>query len=377
MIKDAAFKAVLWEWPTLYGKSKAGKIKAWKIWVGNEKKIGSASIFTEHGFADGKKQLAEVIITKGKNVGRSNETTPLKQARLEAESKWKKKQDKGYVLDPSGESNLLLPMLALKFTERKHDIVWPALAQPKLNGIRCLAHRITETKMKYTSREGKVFTTLAHLTPVLLKTLKVGEIFDGELFTRELTFQRITSVVKKLQPNTAKLQLWVYDIVEEDTPFSLRHVVYRSMIAKAKSKLLVAVQTQEVKDETELMQLHGHYTHDGYEGTMVRNMGGKYLKMYKSKDLQKYKDFLDDEYLIVGAKEGVGKFKGLVTWICVTKDGEEFDCVPNGTHADLRAWWKSRKKHIGKSMLTVKYQNLSDDRKVPVFPKGLAIRDYE
>ncbi|KKM95832.1 hypothetical protein LCGC14_1184290 [marine sediment metagenome] len=362
--------------PLLFAKSSTGKIKVWQIRAESDGK--AAKIITYHGYVDSEElQSTTVKVAKGKNIGKKNETAPFEQACSQAESKWNKKKDKKYVEDPSGDSDILLPMLALTFTKRKHDIEYPALTQPKLNGIRCLAKKVSEKKMVYTSRVGKVFTTLDHLSPDLLKLLKVGQVWDGELFTRQLTFQQITSAVKRLQENTALIQLWVYDIVDSETPFDERSRIYVMSLTGAKSDLLVPVPCIEVFNEREVIKLHDVFAYkEGFEGIIIRNKHGLYLETYRSKDLQKHKNFIDDEYEIIGHHDGEGKDEGAVTWICVTKDGEEFDCTPNGTYEQRRKWWKDRKKYIGK-MLTVRYQNLSDDRNVPVFPKGIVIRDYE
>ena len=360
--------------PLLFAKASTGKIKVWQIRA--ESDGNAAKIITHHGYVDSEElQNTAVKVSKGKNIGKKNETTPFEQACSQAESKWNKKKDKKYVEDPSGESDILLPMLAHTFSKRKHDIDFPALTQPKLNGIRCLAKKVSKTEMKYTSREGKTFTTLEHLTPPLLKAMDVDQVLDGELFTRELTFQQITSAVKRLQPNTAKLQLWVYDTVAP-VSFTLRYAMYKMTVALAKSDLLVVVKCTPAQDEAAVMKLHDVHYEDGFEGIMIRNKTGVYKETYRSKDLQKHKNFIDDEYEIIGYHDGEGKDEGAVTWICVTEEGEEFDCTPNGTYEQRYKWWRDRKKYIGK-MLTVRYQNLSDDRHVPVFPKGIVIRDYE
>jgi DNA ligase-1 len=382
--------------PLLFAKASTGKIKVWQIRVESVGK--AAKIITYHGYIDSEElRSAEVKVAKGKNIGKKNETTPFEQACSQAESKWNKKKDKKYVEDPSGDSDILLPMLAQTFTKRKHDIDWPALGQPKLNGVRCLARREGKV-IHYTSREAKPFTTLEHITPTLLKLMKDDEIFDGEVFTTHLTFQEIISAVKRQQENTLKLQLWVYDVISDD-PFWKRDRFLKGRndflkglpgsSAKDTVKFLLAT---ELLNEKKMMEWHKFWAHpvpmkhvDGrvlgetpatYEGTIVRNRQGFYKQDFRSKDLQKYKDFIDEEYEIIGYHDGEGKDEGAVTWICVTKAGEEFDCTPNGTYEQRRQWWRDRKKYIGK-MLTVRYQNLSDDRKVPIFPKGIIIRDYE
>jgi len=126
------------KWPILYGKASTGKIKTWKIWV-EKNSDGTATIHTDHGYEDGEIQRAMVKVATGKNIGRSNETTPYEQAVSEAAAKWEKKKDKKYVAkraDLKKVAEQPLPMLAHDFKKRGKAIEWPAYVQPKLNGIR-------------------------------------------------------------------------------------------------------------------------------------------------------------------------------------------------------------------------------------------------
>jgi len=360
-------------WKTLYGKSSTGKIKIWKIWV-ERGRDGIANIITEHGYEESEKlQRATVKITSGKNVGRSNETTPYEQAVLEATAKWEKKRDKKYTVDKKElfENRAPLPMLALDFKKRGKSMEWPAFTQPKLNGIRCLATKLSEDAMDYTSRGGKTFTTLDHLTPHLLEMMDVGEIFDGEIFTKELTFQQITSAIKRQQDNSLLLEFWIYDVVQ-DEPFADRS---DHLAALGLFDPLVLVPTISVKDVDQMKKMHNQMVEAGYEGTIIRNYHGVYKADHRSADLQKYKDFIDEEFEIVGGKQGVGKDEGAVTFLCETEEGKRFDCRPRGTYEQRQRWWKDLSNLMGKQ-LTVRYQVRSDDN-IPIFPVGIAIRDYE
>jgi len=363
------------EWPVLYGKSSTGKVKVWRIKV-QKKKDGSAEIVTQHGYQESEElQKAVVKVTVGKNIGRSNETSPYEQACSQASSKWEKKKDKKYAtsLRLLRESKLVLPMLAEDYKKRFKSIDYPALGQPKLNGVRCLAHKASESVVTYTSREGKSWATLEHLTPALLDRMVTGERLDGEIFTQALPFEDIVSAVKRQQENTLLLEFWVYDIVSNAT-FSDRTKHIRRSSLKTP---LITVPTIPIKNEEAMLKLHKEFVAKGFEGTIIRNKKGTYLQgPARSKNLQKYKDMKDDEYKIIGAHDGVGKFEGAVTWICETADGEEFDCCPKGSMEKRYKWWRDREKYFGK-MITVQYQNLTDDRQVPLFPVGLAIRDYE
>src|SRR4051812_168494 len=77
--------------PTLYKKTSTGAIQFWSI------SVQSTTIHTKFGQVDGKEQETTDIIKAGKNQGKSNASTPEKQAKLEARAKWTKQKKKGYV----------------------------------------------------------------------------------------------------------------------------------------------------------------------------------------------------------------------------------------------------------------------------------------
>jgi DNA ligase-1 len=109
------------------------------------------------------------------------------------------------------------------------------------------------------------------------------------------------------------------------------------------------------------------------EGLMIRNKQGLYQLGSRSVDLQKYKEFEDAEYPVIGFTEGQGLAKGHVIWICRTKEGKDFHVVHKGTHEERAAFFKKAKSYIGKE-LTVRYQELSEDG-IPRFPVGITFRE--
>jgi ATP-dependent DNA ligase len=364
--------------PTLYASSSTGKTKVWRIWA-EELSLPhgpAAVIVTEYGYEDSEEmQRAAVTIREGKNIGRSNATTPFEQACAEAEAKWQKKKDKKYTEGEVKRTQILLPMLAHDFKKRGHDIEWPAYVQPKLNGVRCLARRRGHD-VEYISRGGKRFETLGHLTKPLLSMMRDGEVFDGELFTKELTFQQIVSAVKRQKtenPDIAKVQYWVYDWVNPKEPFTMRALYLGDLVVPVPS--IVFVPTAMAFDEKCMLEAHKEHMEEGFEGTIIRNSKGMYRCDFRSSDLQKYKDFIDEEFTIIGATEGEGRAEGTVIWKCLTEEGKEFDAKPKGTEEQRRHWWEHRKEFFGK-MLTVRYQCRTDEN-LPLFPVGLTIRDYE
>ena len=79
--------------PTLYKRNSNGSTQQWTI------SVEGSTIVKEYGQVGGALQLATDLISEGKNIGRSNETTPEQQAQAEALSQWEIKQKKGYNVD--------------------------------------------------------------------------------------------------------------------------------------------------------------------------------------------------------------------------------------------------------------------------------------
>jgi len=362
------------KFPKLYEQSSTGKIKHWEISVAGC--LNEAVITVKYGAGDSKVRESSSTITEGKNLGRSNSTSPWEQACLEAEATWKQKQDKGYVKDIAKlQDEVLLPMLAHKFQERKHDIIYPAYVQPKLDGVRCIAKKIDDKTIKYYSRMGKEFTTLEHLTPDLLRVMNVGMIMDGEIYSHDYTFQEAISFIKKLRPQSKDLEYHIFDMINKDDFYSrIREVtkMYQQIDNNSKLKF---VETYLVDNEAQVMDKHSEYISDGYEGIMVRNKAGLYALKKRSADLQKYKEFQDEEFEIIGGVSSTGTEVDCIIFNVKNKKGPGFGVRPRGSFEQRKLWLKDVNKLIGKK-LTVRFQELSDTG-IPRFPVGISVRDYD
>lgn len=371
------------EFGPLYAKASNGKTKVWSCAVIEDNK-GLVTLNVIHGYADGKK-TTDTRDVEPKNVGKLNETTRWDQGLSEAQSKENKKRDEGYLdtVDEVATTEIELPMLAQKYTERKHKLVYPCYVQPKLNGVRCITK--DAKKPKYISRKGKFYTTLEHMTPEVKELVKFVGKGDGEAFTPEMNFQEICRAIKKQRDASLELEYWVYDIADPELTFEERHQKIKKFFdehSKTKNSLgfrtygkLVEVPTVLVESEKTFMDYHKVYTKEGFEGTILRNKEGKYVLKHRSNDLLKYKDFLDDEFEIVGGKEATGNDSGTVVFRCKTKSGKEFEVRPKGSRELRKEWFNDLDNLIGKE-LTVRYQCLSEEG-IPIFPVGIGIRDYE
>ena len=363
---------------TLYGIAKSGSVYEWRIYVAhNEDDTGTIHI--SRGLIDGKKHTTQETIISGKNLGKVNATTPVSQAIFNAESKRNKKLDSGYDYTIEGSrdkfTNLLKPMLAQSYDKHKKKLLYPCYAQPKLDGIRCLARRRGDVVTLY-SRKGKVLDLVPHINEALLEVLNDGQCADGELYTHGWDFQKIISAIKKTNENTPGIQYHIYDLPDmqdRSTPFVKRYNSFARGRISAASDCLVSVDTPLIRSEESLMSYEDKCCNEGYEGIMARNIQSEYLFGYRSKDLLKVKRFLDSEYKIVDFTHGSSIELECCIFICETPEGERFNVRPVGTHEERKVMYKNGASYVGK-LLTVKYQELSNDN-VPRFPVGLHIRE--
>ena len=392
------------EFPQLKGNAVSGKVKIWSIRVIEYNSQGI--IETTHGYEDGKMQIAQKIISEGKNIGKRNETTPLQQAIQEAKSAWIKKKESGYSsIDDNdeneekqekqekqeqeneekqepelkgrgkGHNNLVPgPMLAHDYMKRGKSIVYPCFAQKKYDGVRCIAI----PGQGLFSRLKKKFPHMEHIIDEINK-LSPYTILDGELYSDKLTFQEIIGLVKRetLKKGDAEKQLQikfhVYDILNDST-YHTRYVSLQQMFKQHKFKHLMLVNSDVCESEVHMKDLHAQYVAEGFEGIMLRNRNGNYSN-HRSVDLQKYKEFFDMECEITDFKQGEGLEEGCVVWMCKTPEGKQFMCRPRGSREQRQEMFNDGATYIGK-MLTVRYQEKTDDGLLR-FPVGIAIRDYE
>jgi len=395
--------------PPLQKEAKTGKISLWSIEVKAVAEGGQIS--SRHGYEDGVQQVETKLITEGKNIGKKNETTALQQAIQDARTSWNKKIASGYAQiedeedeeAPSGgagkaakagakslegskaaaiEIDVPMPMLAHKLAEKEKHVKFPAFVQPKFDGTRSVGLCGVEGPCLF-SRQRKAYPHLEHIQAVL-KKLPKGLVLDGELYTTKHKFQKIVGLVKQKTIKKEDLdkhndiQLHVYDIVDAEKTFEERFAVLQKLFkdyAVVIGSVLQLCPTTLVSKKEDLKPKHDEYVAAGYEGLMLRSLKGLYAIGDRSVDLLKMKDFFDDEYEVVGFYEGEGREAGCVMWKCKTKEGKEFGCRPEGTHAERAELFKTGGSYVGKK-LTVRFQELTKDG-LPRFPVGVAFRDYE
>lgn len=369
----------------LFGFASTGKVKEWEI-EALETPEGYGVVRVTHGYIDGKKQSNDRIIKKGKNIGRSNETTPYEQACSECKSDWNKKRDENYefeIPDPDAIPRNILPSKANKYSPLKQNIKLPCYGQPKLDGVRALNIMFPRYESPvFQSKGGKVYDTLSHLgeaSDIITEVMKTY-MLDGEIYKHGWPLTKISRAVKEWKPYTPELEYWLYDIATFDKnlngPYSERRKILKQIGAETGLKIKI-VPTVVITKYSQIKEWHDKFVKRGFEGIMLRKMDVKYIFQFRTSNLLKYKEFDDSEFEIVGYKQGEGLEEGCIVYCCVTKEGKPFDARPKGTREDRQALYEVGDSLIGK-MLTIRHQGFTE-YDVPQFPVGLEDfrEDYE
>lgn len=364
--------------PILTTLSSAGNQKFWQAHIAcGDKKNGywyTATTYWQVRITNSREKATKIQWSEPyhifpKNVGRSNNTTAKEQALFEMESMVQHQRDKGYS-EPGTVSKVLpRPMLAQTFSNHGHKLKYPVYVQPKFNGQRMLFDG-----KKGWSRGGKI------ILPNVIKHLVFnthGHILDGELLMpgNKLLQISMRAIKKHRSGISDKLHYMVYDGVDADRPFLTRYSMVKSLLGSALPNVILSP-TEIAYNKADVMRKHKEFVRQGYEGTIIRDDSAGYECDRRAEQLQKHKDFKDKEFRIVGIKDGGGKFKGCAIFVCETKIGNRFNCVPEGSMPYRKELYRTRNQHnqyFGK-WLTVKYQELSEDG-IPLFPVGITIRE--
>ena len=364
----------------LYKKTTNNLIQVW--WM--ERMGGEYRTFS--GKEGGKIVMSEWTHVLQKNVGRSNVTSLEQQAEAEVISAYTLKRKKGYADTPNAaqESDRFQCMLADKYPDRRHklfdenglalDLLY---AQPKLDGIRCIANRDG-----LWSRTGHPLVAVPHIWEALTHLFEARPmlVLDGELYNHEYKhdFNIIVSAVKKLKPTSEDLRFsrqmveyWVYDCITEAVSdhFKTRFLEDFSCYSFADMSaegFIIPVETWEIPTEAEGDDLYLKCLADGFEGMMVRVDAAYEQK--RSQKLLKRKEKLDEEFEILSIEQGVGNCAGMakIAHVRLPNGGSaKADIV--GTREQLREVLANKNNIIGKQA-TIEFQNWTPDGSLR-FPK--------
>jgi len=335
-----------------------------------------ADLIQESGLLDGK-SVTHRSTSKGKNIGRANETTPESQAEFDAQSKLNKKlkgeyfpinedlsklklaEKIAYIIEEAKNNIVILPMLAKTY---KNGDIYPCYCQPKLDGQRNFGKNDIMT-----SRENSPITTLPHIQNSL-KTLPDGQIIDGEVYAHGLSFQENMKLIGKLRPESINVKYHVYDLVSDD-PFEIRYTKLKILIRGMDHVELVP--TYRIENEEQLKEYHAKFLSEGYEGTIVRWGNEGYENNKRSKYLLKYKDFIDIACEVIDVIPSEKRPEHGVVVVRLD-NGIECKCGMKFSHKEREEILINRDEYIGQTA-EVRFFEYSDTG-VPRFPVCVGFR---
>ncbi len=273
-------------------------------------------------------------------------------------------------------------MLATKADLAK--ISYPILCSPKIDGIRCLRpHGMTPVTRTFKEIPNRF------LREKLTRTLPEG--IDGELWHPDKTFHQIQSEVMSFN-GESDVDFYAFDFVRKGLD---DHFLFRfSNLKIIDLPDIELVSHTTINNEKELLKFEENCIQEGYEGAMIRSIGGPYKcgrSTVNEGYLLKLKRFQDAEGIVVGFEEllhneneakvgqlgylershlSANKAKSGMLGALIVKlpSGETFKIGTGFTEEERIHIWANQLAYIGKQ-LTFKYQphGTKDLPRCPVF----------
>ena len=382
----------------------------WMIGYGTH--LYKAGIRIEYGTIDGK-QTVNFKEVYGVNIGRANETSPLEQAKKEAEAEWLLKLKQGYKerledISPliTDINEILKPMKAQKdFSKDKltKKIGFPCIQQPKLNGLRAVLRweddytegegvfKTIISKAVFRSKEGIEYY-MPHITENLDKSYFInfhtGDLlaYDGELYCHGLKLNEIKAScpfkkddkVYKSSLNPRIIQFYSFDLSIPDINQKDRNILLATMIFDNNYKVnnIIYVTPCLCGSYEEAIKWNEMYLKEGYEGSIFRNIeamynfGGRPSTMLKLK----YKKNTECNIIDIILKEDTGN-RSYITFVLHNDINDStFESVPYGDETQRQEYLLNKSKYIGQ-YATVEFYERSGVKEVPFHSNVVTIRD--
>jgi DNA ligase-1 len=276
------------------------------------------------------------------------------------------------------------PMLAYPVSDKPIDYTNKVSMQPKLDGVRCLIQYDKKQGVTAWSRTGKQWKNIMHITKSLEKWFQSNQttVLDGELYNHDLRddFEQIISIVRRQNPDDIDMlesqdmvQFHCYDIIHPDnSTFEDRNRFIRCCVPE--TNYVKHVKTQAVGNEALAKVVHQQNLNNGYEGSILRINDLYHQK--RTHSLRKFKDFQDDEALILDWVEGLGKRAGTIgKFMAQDIDGNVFGIPVMDKFKYLQDNFEEMKTWVGKfATFTYFERTKAGSYRHPLFK---CIRDYE
>lgn len=332
-----------------YSKDSKGALRCWQVIVTeiNPKLI---EVKITHGLLLGVRTSKDRFVTKGKNLGKANATTPWEQACQDAVNLDKKQKDGGYftadelnvdihktetsetpmVKNDAGEwktvgnyidsikhqlDNLpatlksrLIPMKYAKFRLPEYakdskeykdskPLSFPLLASPKLDGINGISEPGRDGIGTRGGKDclvagGKKWGDICPQIVKALKQLNYPLPLNGEVYLHGKSLQEIKDACTVPNALSGKLQFHIFDIIDTENQYMERECKMHGLEAHVKDlqldHIIKIVPVEHISNIKELLAYEEKMLLAGYEGLIVRSLTGMYRgDEYRSPDALK------------------------------------------------------------------------------------------
>lgn len=376
------------------GLDSKGKVRYIHIWT--EKVDDKYLIHRESGLLTGKKVVApDIEILKGKVKRTIDE-----QCELEFNSNFKKYLDKGYKdvsdlklseltdakcneilgttkTDANGALKPMLCKVLDKTNKKLTDKKW--YGSYKHDGVRMLLF-LRDGEVHTSSRGGGDYdipATYIRQDPYIVQLLTENEglILDGELYRHGWNLQKISGLARKetLEEDHKQLCYHCYDIVDENSTFKQRveRLNKFKQNCPENSKLII-IEQRLISGLDSIMEMHNEAVANGYEGLVIKDPDKEYKCGARDNRALKVKEFVDDEFKILGLVEGLRDED--MCFLMEMPDGTQFKAKPIGDRA-LKQYYRENINDIVGKMGTIKYFGMTNtEHPVPNLPSFRAIR---
>lgn len=378
-------------YPKLYSRDSKGKIRVWSV------ELNGNAYRQHYGVNEGKIVVTGWSYSEVKNGGKSNETTPEEQAKLECDALVVKQLKSNYFESIDDvDKGFLEPQLAKPCKEYIDKVKWEdgQIVDHKLNGIACII-----TKRGAVSRKNEQFFAIPHileeLEPFFAENPDAylqGELFNPEYVTQLNKIAELVAVTRKEKDITPELlaeskrmvQYHIYDgygfagLTADDIGEVRRSELVVYFNHKFPNYIRI-INFMWANSFDQMKRFADRYIINGGEGVIIRNPKAKYQHK-RTKDLLKYKKSESEEFKVLYFEEGEANWAGCAKAVwCELPNGvrdRKFKSNLRGSQEELREVLKNPEKYIGK-MITVDFQEYSPYG-VPLIPySSLLIRDYE
>lgn len=382
-----------WKYVPLFCEKLNGELRVWQVgFEHNEErlKIVHGVLMTSKGEVGENLQTSYTPVETNQS-GRTLE----EQALLLARRRYLDKYDTGYL--PAGEDlpdelSGAKPMLAAKY--KKTSVKkFPVSVMKKIDGIRAL-FRMTGNQVQARSRTNKIWPHMKHIKDEIeqfLKYLPRNSELDGEMYIHGMALQDIRSItgrMKSLHPDHDKMQYYIFDLIEPqrlswEKRYTMLVNAYKRYLEDGNSsKTFRILQAYNASSHEEIEEYFQNFLAEEYEGLMIRRyecVDGLKMSQYKpgsrSNSLMKHKPFEDKEVKIIGYENCKGSHEGAIKFLVEDEEGNQFKVTPKASIDQRRKWFKEGENIIGKD-LTIRYVQTSN-KGIPLYARGIAIRDYE